>query len=582
MFTHSERTKVSSCQLFWCLFSLSFILRIWGIWNVSSTDEYNEVIEALRVCSGHFNFERWVKRFYLYILSIEYSIYYVIGWIFNVFHNPMDFAVKTVRNMEPLFIIGRATSAIAGACTIGVLYKIGETFYNKKVAVVSSILLAFTLFHIDLSQQAKVDATLGLLVVSIFYFIFKILETNNANKWDYLWCGLLTALAVQTKINSIVLFVPLCLTFCFGFKNKQIILRYIFIFFLPAFIAGFIIGNPPVLFAPIKFIKGVLGLSNIYTSAVNAVPNDLIGFFAYPLYYYRNMGIVVSIFTVLAFIHAILYPNKKRVVLISFIACFYILMGASQNLVANYYMIPIVPFIYLLFGDCMSEASDKLSSTIPIFCGKSMIMLILIMLFGLIEPAINVAKHEVSLIGKNTRYIAKDWIEKNIPAGSKILMDSGKSINSFAPPIAENKKSLERILLHARENVSKGKIVHAMVDKNALIYYELLLKTAPEKSYDITSTMFGLDVKPIDYYISNQYQYLIISKSMKNSRTNEFFAKRNPEIAGFYKSLNADKRIKLIKTISPTPMNRGGTFYIYCLVPTLEHGNEKLNFYPFF
>lgn len=542
---------------------IALFLRIWGIWNVSTTDEYNEVIEALRVCSGHFNFERWMKRFYLYILSIEYSIYYVIGWVFNVFHNPMDFAAKIVRNMEPLFIIGRATSAIAGACTVGVLYKIGETFYNKKVAVVSSVLLAFTLFHIDLSQQAKVDAILGLLVVSAFYFILRILEIHIANKWDYLWCGLLTALAIQTKINSIVLFVPLCLTFCFGFKNKQIILRYIFVFFIPAFIAGFVIGNPPVLFAPIKFIKGALGLGSVYSTAVNVVPNDLIGFFAYPLYYCRNMGIVVSIFTVFAIIYAILNLNKRRAVLISFIACFYILMGASKNLVADYYMIPAMPFIYLLFGDFMSETSDKLSSTIPLFRGKSMIMLILIMLFGLIEPAINVAKHEISLTGKNTRYIAKTWIEKNIPAGSKILMDSGKSINSFAPPIAENKKSLERILLHARENVSKGKIVHAMVDNNALIYYELLLKTAPEKSYDITSTMFGLDVNPINYYISNQYQYLIISKDMKNSRTNEFFAKRNPEIAGFYKSLNTDKRIKLVKTIFPTPMNGGDTFYIY-------------------
>lgn len=542
---------------------IAMFLRIWGIWNVSTTDEYNEVLEALRVCSGHFNLERWIKRFYLYILSIEYGIYYVIGWIFNVFHNPMDFAAKIVRNMEPLFIIGRATSAIAGACTVGVLYKIGEKFYNKKVAVVSSVLLAFTQFHIVLSQQAKVDATHGLLVVSVFYFLLKLLETDIADKWDYLWCGLLTAMAVQIKINSIVLFVPLCLTFCFGFKNKQIILRYIFVFFIPAFIVGFIIGNPPVLFAPIKFIKGILGFGNIYTTAVNAVPNDLIGFFAYPLYYCRNIGAIISAITVLALIYAIFKPNKKRAVLISFIACFYILMGASKNLVADYYMIPAVPFVYLLFGDFMSKASDKLSSTIPLFRGKSMIVLILIMLSGLIEPAINVAKHEVSLTGKNTRYIAKSWIEDNIPAGSKILMDSGKSINSFAPPIAENSANLKRIIANAKQNISDGKIVHLMVDKNALIYYELLLKTVPEISYDITSTMFGLDVKPIDHYIENRYKYFIISKQMKQSRTNEFFAKQNPETAGFYKSLNADKRIKLIKTISPSSTNKGDTFYIY-------------------
>jgi len=51
----------------------AFLLRIWGIWNADSTDEYNEVFEALRVCSGHLNYERWFKRFYLYILSCEYA-----------------------------------------------------------------------------------------------------------------------------------------------------------------------------------------------------------------------------------------------------------------------------------------------------------------------------------------------------------------------------------------------------------------------------------------------------------------------------------------------------------------------------
>ena len=40
------------------LILVSFALNIWGFWNVSNADEYNEVVEALRVCSGHLNFDR--------------------------------------------------------------------------------------------------------------------------------------------------------------------------------------------------------------------------------------------------------------------------------------------------------------------------------------------------------------------------------------------------------------------------------------------------------------------------------------------------------------------------------------------
>jgi hypothetical protein len=61
-----------------------------------------------------------------------------------------------------------------------------------------------------------------------------------------------------------------------------------------------------------------------------------------------------------------------------------------------------------------------------------------------------------------------------------------------------------------------------MVDSNALIYYEMLLKTIPKAAYHITSTMFGLSVRPIEFYVQNDYEYLVISDQIRKSRSNEF------------------------------------------------------------
>lgn len=141
---------------------VAFLIRFWGIWNVSTTDEYNEVIEALRVCSGHINVDRWIKRFYLYVLAFEYGLYFVVGWIANVFQNPLDFAEKIVRNMEPLFMIARFTSVLAGTATVWLLYKTAESNFNRRTALVASVLMTFTAFHIDLSQQAKFGRAVGL------------------------------------------------------------------------------------------------------------------------------------------------------------------------------------------------------------------------------------------------------------------------------------------------------------------------------------------------------------------------------------------------------------------------------------
>jgi hypothetical protein len=232
-------------------------------------------------------------------------------------------------------------------------------------------------------------------------------------------------------------------------------------------------------------------------------------------------------------------------------------------LVADYYMIPAMPFLYLLIGDLLSTGGrgPRLRITGTRQSGAGVMMVIFFL--AMILPAAEVLKHGRSLTGPNTRYLAKEWIEANIPSGSKILMDSGKSINSFAPPIAENEAALRRILARAEENVESGIIVNNIVDQNALIYYELLLETAPERSYDITSTMFGLEVKDINYYLENGYNYFIISRHMKSARTNPFFASVDPDTAGFYQALDEDSRLRLVKIISPSKINRGDTFLLY-------------------
>ena len=596
----------------WALVVLALALRLWGIWHVSATDEYNEVIEALRVCSGHLNYARWAKRFYLYILAGEYGAYFSAGWLFGLFSGPMDFATKIARDLEPLFIMGRITSALAGAASVGVLYRIGEKFFDRRTALIASLLFVFTVFHVDLSQQAKVDATMGLMVLLSFYFILKILngaestqglkrlptepspEIVNGHRVplmregspsampgvcgqaagkadaaacdrlprDFAWAGLFMGLAMEAKINTVVLFVPLGLTLLFLMKEGvEGLHRPLFARFAPAFLAGFILGNPPVALAPLTFIRDISGMGSVYTTAVNVVPNELIGFIGYPLYFTRAMGPLVAALAAAALVATLLRPTKQKLVLFGFVAAFYLLMGASRFMVADYYMIPAVPFIYLLIGDLLRGGLARLLSG-PRAGGMAMGLVVPLLL---VTPLIQVSGHELSLAGPNTRYLAKDWIEANIPSGSKILMDSGKSINSFAPPIAENEASIRRMLDRAEGNVAAGKIVNGIVDRNGLVYYQLLLKTVPEKAYDITSTMFGLEVESIDSYLAKGFDYFIISEHFKKARTNPFFAKDNPAEADFYRSLDRDDRLALVKVIAPSKTSAGDTFYIYRL-----------------
>lgn len=545
------------------ILAAAFALRLWGIWNVTTTDEYNEVFEALRVCSGHINLERWIKRFYLYLLAGQFGVYYLAGWAAGLFAGPMDFAAQVVRNLEPLFLIGRFTSVVAGTATVGLVYAAGERFFSRTAGLAAALLLTLTVFHIDLSQQAKVDALLGLLVAATLFFLLRLATAEAPRCRDFGWCGLFMALAVQTKTNAVALAVPLLVLLL---RRRREIARPAAALsrFGLAFLGGLVLGNPPVVLAPLAFVRNIISFgSRVYTSPVNVVPSDLPGYQAYPLFVFKYLGPPVCALAIVAILRAARRWDDRRAVLLSFLAAFLLMMGSLTSLVAPYYLIPALPALYLLLGESLDDLRAWLSRRTAqrwraaAALGAAALLLVV--------PALRVIEHERSLVGSNTRTIAKEWIEANIPRGSRILMDSGKSINSAAPLIAENRASIERTLGRAKENVARGKIVHEMVDKNALVYYELLLQTVPELSYDITSTMFGLEVRTIDEYLREGFEYLVISNGTKTDRTSAYAREHYPQVAAFYSSLDTDRRVSLVTTVAPTPDTRGETYLVYRL-----------------
>ena len=65
-------------QILLAILLFGIVLRYYGLRNAESTDEYNEVFEALRVASGKFNTNRWHKKGFQNILAVEYGIYFVV------------------------------------------------------------------------------------------------------------------------------------------------------------------------------------------------------------------------------------------------------------------------------------------------------------------------------------------------------------------------------------------------------------------------------------------------------------------------------------------------------------------------
>ena len=97
----------------------------------------------------------------------------------------------------------RIPSLIFGVMTIILVFKWAIEVFEYKTALLSSSILAFSSWHIAMSQNARMYAMFQFLYLSTFYMAYTYIETKDVLKILYL--SVLTFLSIQTHITGYIL-----------------------------------------------------------------------------------------------------------------------------------------------------------------------------------------------------------------------------------------------------------------------------------------------------------------------------------------------------------------------------------------
>ena len=540
-------------------------LRYYGLHHVESPDENNEVFEALRVASGKFNLNRWHKKGYQNILAVEYGIYFAIGYVLNMFYNPMDFAAKIIRNMEPLFLIGRYTTATMGTLSVALIYMIGQRIYNSRIGLAAAVLLSVSTVHIWTSHLVGTDVPLTFFFLLSFYFICRFFDSGKLI--DYSSAAFFGAVAINIKIIGVgigIIFVSAHLLKCK--KEKRRYIRYIYskevLYSLAAFIAGYIISNPAIILGLKQWIMSFIWQYGIYTNVYDDVPY-MMGdntYFIYLRLLNLEFGLPLSLLTMASLIYAVYKRDNWDYILITFIGAIFLVLSNTNFLVQNRYLMVVLPALYLLTGRFLDSFLNKFSISQR---RQGAILSVVIILLSF-YPLMNSLKYVITLTEENTSVTSKRWIESNISPGSKILIDAGRTVISSGPRLNQSREKLEEQLKVIR-NLKDGETFDSpqvkIVDSYAAIYFEILLRNMPQTTYDITTTELGRNVESIDYYRENGFDYIIHDEGLNYRIKDPIWRKKYPISVEFYESL--DKKLQLIKTFSPSRTRSGPIIKIY-------------------
>lgn len=565
--TYSSIRDNRYTQLFLIVFFIGAFLRFWGIWNIENTDEYNEVFEALRVASGHFNTTRWIKKCYQNILAIEYGIYFVIGWVLNIFKNPMHFASIIIQDLNPLFIIGRITTATLGTLSLLLIYMIGSKCYNRKTALIATVFMSILPVHVWTSHLVGTDVPMTFFALLSLYFIINIYLKGELKY--YILSTFFAAVAINTKILASSICIPFLAAHFLNIRARYNGKYYKFIFskevFLSAtsFIIGYILSNPVILTAFKNFIKSFLWRANLYNNTIGSVSYSQNAYIDYiKILFFKQFYPPLFILIFAGLLYALYKRNKSDCILTPFILFHYFLISGTNYLVQDRYIIPILPVLLLLGSRLLIEIFDnaKIKGKIFTYSVYSSVLILLILL-----PLIKTVRFDLTLTDRNTGVIAKEWIERNITPGSKILIDAGRTIITSGPRLSQCRDNLMNTV-HKIKQLKEGEILHGniesqIVDSYSAIYFELLLDNMPEITYDLTYSGLGRDLEALDYYKNNGFEYIITNGSTRWNAKRPAWRKKYPKSASFYDSL--DRELELIKVFMPNLTRSGSTIKIY-------------------
>jgi len=505
-----------------CIFRL-FALG-WGLPFRHNDDETNYIETALRIGAGKFMPEQIAHgALFQHILFVIYGLYFLIGKLAGIFTSTEAFLLSYLRDPSTLTILARMVVFVFSIATLYLTYLIGKRLFSEKAGLLACLLLSFSTMHYMMSTTGLADMVAAFFLLLSFYILLKYYfhDFNTGYLKHFYLSGFILGLAAAAKLLTAPGIVAYLAIYYFKEKGHSPILsRKLFLGLFFVFL-GFFIAEPYPFFDIGKLWWVISSVKSNYMGTAK-VTSPATG---YLLEWLPNSLGKVSVFMFFASCVYFVFRRKKAVLFIMLFPIFhflsYYLLGATG---LAYHTLPGLAFIALAISAFLCDINLN---------GRKWSNLITTVLIGLciFNPALDSLRYYKLITARDTRSIAKEWIEENINTDKTIILEGALGNELvLAPKLNENMESLKDSLKWVKEHGGSGRFQKILIknysgeeQKNYRLYKvtqylkpEDALTT--EADYLITSGFFDLGVgefeghRTKEYYNRRQELWRVIKK----------------------------------------------------------------------
>jgi hypothetical protein len=521
-------------------------------------DEKYVVNHAMAFGTGDFNPHafQWPGTSLMFFVFLEYAITFVVGWLLQVFHSAKDFAGLFMSDPSIFYLEGRISIALLGTATVFLTYRLGRQIYGPAVGLIGASFFGFSYIAVGIDHSIFPDTPLTFLAVAEMLLFQRILrQGSGAAYWQ---AGAVLGLAVATKYSGAAFILPFGIVHLLRVyeEGKGLGIGCLFdrrvLFFSGSAVVAFVLFCPFSILDFSTFSRDLLWqFQRVHSGSFGTDVKN--AWFYYIVHGLPNcVGVGLAAVSILGFFYAVGRRKKEDLPLIAFVAFYFLYIG-NWKVGVDKYLLPILPFLGL-FAALLVERGLRLKalSLHPLHRYAEVLCVLLLIL----EPLAYAIHSDYLLCQKDTRTLAKEWIEENLPQGTKIALDSGNfDVAKFSPPLNDSKQSLQEEYSKLQEKFPK---TWASSKEQIERYLDIKMKYLKGKTYELVHIVYATDGSvdrevSLDAYAKDDVAYIVVSSYAYGVYDDPVYRERNPEAAryygGFYHSL--DSHCELTKVFYP-------------------------------
>jgi len=369
---------------------------------------------------------------YFYALFAWEGAWFVVGRVTGVFGSLAAFERGFFTDPTSIYVAGRVLTAICGVLTIWTTWRFAARMGGRVAGIIAAALLAVSPLAVRDAHYVKHDVPVTWLIVLAHLLMAAELQRPSAQQ-RWIWPSFVAGLAMSTHYYAIFLALPLTLLILFpatpwsGLRER---LKNLTIAAVTVVLA-FAVASPFLALEPGTAIRDVLANRQIVVDRATASAGAFASLGYYLSWLVRDgIGWMSASLAIVGTWMALKRGRTFAILTLAFPASF--LLFIANTVPASRYLNPIVPFVCLLAAVAAADLMERSNS------GRAVAALIV--LGGVAQGLTDSVATDLFFRQTDTRTIARDWIEQQVPPGSSIL------VQPYSVPIRQSESALREAL----------------------------------------------------------------------------------------------------------------------------------------